>query len=147
MIYKYIYKYSRHILTYTSENSKSNFTLFSFSRSFPTTGKYCKITVGVDPAKRDWVGPPWLLDYDNDKDKDRHMSKDKYKYHEITCCTWRKRFYGPLWTKRHFGMLKGLVIQFLLIVKKNFNPRKILKGCKKLTPSEFFLVNFILQKC
>ena len=90
MIYKYIYKYSRHILTYTSENSKSNFTLFLFLAPSWLLGNIARLHVGVGPAKRDWVGPPGLLDYGSDKDKDRRMCKDKYKYHEITYCPWKK---------------------------------------------------------
>ena len=71
-------------------NSKSIFTLFLFLAPSWLLGNIARLHVGVGPAKRDWVGPPGLLDYGSDKDKDRHMCKDKYKYHEITCCPWKK---------------------------------------------------------
>ena len=72
------------MLTY--ENSKSNFTHFLFLAPSRLLGNIARLHVGVGPAKRDWVGPPGLLDYDNNKAKERHMCKDKYRYHDITCC-------------------------------------------------------------
>ena len=100
-------------------NSKSIFTLFLFLAPSWLLGNIARLHVGVGPAKRDWVGPPGLLDYGSDKDKDRHMCKGKYKYHEITCCPWKKRDYiGPSEPRDTVGCWRAWSINFFLLLKK-----------------------------